>query len=200
MFSVVLALATILVAFATAGVPAAAAAKVVTATQCELALQVIRDVTSHHYGRPLVFETATSDVFVGQIDADALAKGWTKYVDGNSVDIASLPRQLAAEFLDRGLRTNSVSSCPSVRNWLTHHRIKYGIAAVHAVTARSIDDELPAGIFTVSLPVVSDDGQLALVYTSDVWGGLAGGGAIQLYRRQADGTWKFITDRRLWVS
>jgi hypothetical protein len=87
-----------------------------------------------------------------------------------------------------------------VRHWLTQHRIKYGAAAVHAVTARSTDDELPAGIFTVSLPVVSDDGEVALLYSSDVWGVLAGGGAVQLYRRQADGTWKLIANRRLWVS
>lgn len=188
-----------LIALATVAGPGQAAPKGGTAAQCEIALQVMKDITAHEYGKPMVFDTHRTDLLV-QVDAEALAKGWTKFVDGKTVEVASPPTQVAAEFLNGGFRKNSVSSCFSVRKWLTEHQIRYGRAAVRSVSARAIDDELPAGIFTVSLPVVSNDGQVALVYTSDVWGGEAGGGAVELYRRQDDGTWKFVADRRLWIS
>jgi hypothetical protein len=170
--------------------------KIATVAECEIALQVVKDVSAHDYGKPIVFDT--SDPTYLRLQAESLATGWTRPEAGKTVEVAAPPMQVAAEFVS-GVR-DSVSRCSSVRKWLIKHRIRYGRAAVKAVVARAVDDELPAGLFTVSLPTVSSDGQTALVYTSDAWGGEAGGGFAHLYRRQPDGTWKSEAVKRLWIS
>jgi hypothetical protein len=167
-----------------------------TAAECELALQVVKDVSSQDYGKPIVFDT--TDPTFPPFDAETLATGWTRFEGDKKIEVASPPTEVAIRFVG-GLR-DSVSRCSSVRRWLTQHRIRYGRAAVKAVVARAVDDELPAGLFAVSLPIISHDGQTALVYTSDTWGGEAGGGFAHLYRRRSDGSWRPDAVRRLWIS
>ena len=169
---------------------------IVTVTECELALQAVKDVSSQDYGKPIVFDT--SDPTYLHVNAESLATGWTRFEADKKIEVASPPTEVATDFA-KGLR-DSVSRCSSVRRWLSKHRIRYGRAAVKAVVARAVDDELPAGLFTVSLPIISHDGETALVYTSDTWGGEAGGGFAHLYRRRPDGSWKSEAVRRLWTS
>jgi hypothetical protein len=168
-----------------------------TAAQCRVSLQVVKDLASKDYSKPIVF--AESDPTDLDLNPARLANGWTKFEGGKAIEVHAPPTDVTAEFM-KGIR-DAVSRCSSVRSWLSRHKIPHGGAAVEAVVARANeDDELPAGIFTVSLPAISADGQTALVYTSDTGGGEAGGGFALLYHRQADGTWKSEAQLRLWTS
>ena len=169
-----------------------------TATACELALQVARHVTAHDYGKPVVFDDGDKKSTQAWINARALASGWTTTVEGRTIEVAPPPEEVATKFVD-GVR-NAVPRCLSIRDWLKSRKIAFGKRAVSSVYARSVNDELPAGVFTVGLPAISSDGDVAVVYTSDTWGGEAGGGFAHLYRRQADGSWMLVTVRRLWIS
>jgi hypothetical protein len=175
---------------------AAPTAKQGAAAQCEVALETVRELSSHDYGKPIVFEVLDGKYM--DLEAGVLAKGWSTSQAGKMTEILPPSPELAAEFV--GTARNAVPRCPAVRAWLTKHRVRYGRAAVKDVVRRAVNDELPAGLFTVSLPSISGDGRTALVYTSDVWGGEAGGGFAHLYRRQPDGSWKSVAVRRLWIS
>jgi hypothetical protein len=85
---------------------------VATVAECEIALQVVKDLSAHDYGKPIVFDT--SDPTYPHLDAERLAKGWTRFEGGKTVEVASPPMQVAAEFVS-GIR-DSVSRCSSVRN------------------------------------------------------------------------------------
>lgn len=159
------------------------------AALCDVALQATRDITTRNYGKPVVF--AIDDRQFVHIDPAVLATSWTADVPPQLPDLAA---RLAS-----GIR-NSVPRCSSVRKWLTGHRIGFGKAAVNGIVARAVDEIYPAGIFTVSLPVMSADAQSALIYTDDAWGEEGGGGFVHLYSRQADGTWKLAATQRLWIS
>lgn len=167
-----------------------------TNTQCEVALQVVRDLASHDYGKALIFDS--TDPRPTGLDAAALTEGWTTADAGATTEADPPSRQLVDDFVSDV--HNSIPRCSSVRRWLAKHRLRYGRAAVKAVVAHAVDDELPAGILVVSLSSVSSDAQTALVYTSDTWGGEAAGGFVRLYRRQRDGSWKSVSVRRLWIS
>jgi hypothetical protein len=163
MMSVMISTAITWLAAATALGTAEPTSTVGTVAKCEIALQVVKDLSSQDYGKPIVFDT--SDPTYLHLDADILTKGWTRLEAGRTIEVASPPMQVADEFVS-GIR-DSVSRCLSVRRWLINHRLRYGRAVVKGVLHRAVDDELPAGLFTVSLPTISSDGQTALVYTSD---------------------------------
>lgn len=167
----------------------------VNSAQCELALQITRERASHDYGKPVVFATSPPNDF--HVSAEALSGRWTNYVSGNSLDVTPPPAALVEQFASS--RRNAVSVCVSVRKWLAHHRVGFGKVAVKSVRVNA-DDELSAGILTVGLPVVSDDGQTALVYLDSVWGGEAGGGHVYLYRRRERGIWEMVGQQELWIS
>jgi hypothetical protein len=179
----------IILATAAAARVAGPNAKEAPVAQCDVALQVTKDLTSRDYGKPVVF--GVGDPTFVHVDPAVLTSGW-------KADVSPPPTDLAAQFVS-GIR-NSVPRCSSVRKWLADHRIRFGKGAVKAIVAGAVDEEYPAGIFTVSLPIISADGQTSLVYTDDVWGEEGGGGFVRLYRRQADGTWKSAAIQRLWIS
>ena len=72
--------------------------------------------------------------------------------------------------------------------------------AVNAVSSAEPSERFKASIQTFSMPIVSADGQRAVLASSQVSGALAGGGFLQLLERQADGNWKVIAFTPLWIA
>jgi hypothetical protein len=170
---------------------AAPSAQQGTAIECAVALQVIEDGTPSYRGDTVVFSTKDDRNSIPK--AEFLRQGWTRNDDGKSISVDPPPPEVVDEFV-RGVR-NSIPRCSSVRKWLTVHKIRYGRAAIDALAAQAVDDELPGYILTVSLPTVSSDGQVALIYTAN-----QGAGFAHIYRRQDDGTWKHVASHMLWIS
>ena len=84
---------------------------------------------------------------------------------------------------------------------LDYRRIGYGAQAVAAVLPRNPNDEnFGAGIFSVSLPILSDDGSRAVLISTFQYGRLDGGGGIVMLERQPDGKWQQSDVISLWVS
>jgi hypothetical protein len=83
---------------------------------------------------------------------------------------------------------------------LDDRHIGYGSKAVDAVNSSDPSVTFKASIETISMPVVSVDGKLALLASSGVSGPLAGGGFLQFLKRQAGGSWKAVGSSPLWVA
>jgi hypothetical protein len=77
---------------ATLAEAAAAISRPSTATECAVALQVMKDETSRDYGKPVVLSTV--DPTYLQLKAESLAQGWTRYEDGKSVGVDPRQRKL----------------------------------------------------------------------------------------------------------
>ena len=90
---------------------------------------------------------------------------------------------------------NAVTRCPAITKDLSERGIWYGNSAaksVSAITNPELDPEVDQHsktIASVYLPVLSDNGQTALLVESRSWAPQAGLGLIVKIERQANGEW-----------
>ena len=90
---------------------------------------------------------------------------------------------------------NAVTRCPAITTVLSERGIWYGNStakSVSAITNPELDPEVDQHsktIASVYLPVLSDNGQTALLVESRSWAPLAGLGLIVKIERQANGEW-----------
>jgi opacity protein-like surface antigen len=94
---------------------------------------------------------------------------------------------------------NAVKICANVRNFLDNRKISYGSDAINFIlSTEGMNFKIP--IFSMSVPVISDDGKDALLAESYSAGRLSGMGKITHLRRQLDNTWKAFGFWVIWVS
>ena len=161
---------------------------------CEAASAYANIVITKSNGKPVVF-ASDDQPFNGPI----VGGEWWKMEAELPLSAAVAPAALVKGLEAQGNR-NAVSRCASVRKLLESHHIGYGSKAVNAVSSPDPSEQFKASIQTVSMPIVSADGQRAVLASSQVSGALAGGGFLQLLERQADGNWKVIAFSPLWIA
>ncbi len=161
------------------------------AAACAVATSVMETLVAEQNSRPFVFqdqESSSRPALTGVSEAlprDPEMNKWLHLV------------QRLEESSDR----NAVARCSSVRTMLDRHRIGYGSRAVAAVLPRNPEEEeFGATIYSISLPLLSADGQRAVLEHSARNGRLDGGGSILLLERQPDGKWKQSNFIPTWVS
>ena len=147
-----------------------------------------------HLYRPTVFGTY-DEPFMTPINGF----GWYAADGDQSKTVAPPPVELVRQLEKLGNR-NAIARCTTVRDLLDQHRIRYGQKATAAVNRESPDGLWNAANFTVSLPVISADGKLALLASSQVAGPSSGNGFLELLERQADGKWKMVATSVIWVA
>ena len=161
---------------------------------CDAAAAYAKIVIANSKGKPVVF-TSEDQPFSGSI----VGGEWWKMEGDRPLSVAAPPAALVKRLEDQGNR-NAVSRCASVRKLLEGQHIGYGSKAVDAVSSPNPPEMFKASIQTVSIPIVSADGQRAVLASSGVSGALAGGGFLQLLGRQANGNWEVIAFSPLWVA
>jgi hypothetical protein len=92
---------------------------------------------------------------------------------------------------------NVLEQCAGLREWVERENVLVDKDEIDRLT---MPMDWTIVVLTQSMPVVSEDGRRAIVYTSDYAGGLAGASFQTFYERDQDGTWKFIGRRTLSIS
>ena len=164
------------------------------ALQCEVAAAYAAVIVARMKDRPTVFGTY-DEPFMTPINGF----GWYAADGDQSKTVAPPPVELVRQLEKLGNR-NAIARCTTVRDLLDQHRIRYGQKATAAVNRESPDGLWNAANFTVSLPVISADGRLALLASSQVAGPSSGNGFLELLERQADGKWKMVATSVIWVA
>lgn len=100
---------------------------------------------------------------------------------------------LSYQFLHQGLR-DPITACPLLRRRLDEAHIIHDQSQVDAIIdkPRANFSVYPISIFAIALPVVTDNGQEALVHTARGGGPLAGGEQVLHMRKGQDGKWRVI--------
>lgn len=127
--------------------------------------------------------------------------GWQDLAATQHDTSKSRPSSQLLSGLTEGYKKNLVSHCPVLVQRIKKAGTKVGGAAVDAI-ANSEDASglYPAEIVSLSLPVVSKDGQSAVMIVDSVVGSEAGGGAIYYLRRGVDGDWQVVDWWGTWIS
>jgi hypothetical protein len=175
-------------------------AKLGTSLQCDIAIQTAKAIIDNRGGKPVVFDDADESSMIVGGSAKSLATSWSRYENGKEIPVPNPPLSLAEDFFKSGGQ-NALPACSSMARMLRQRHVRFGPREVRSVVAHANrDDEYPAYIYAVGLPVISKDGALALLYESNAEGGLAGGARVDMLKKQPDGTWKVIATQGLWIS
>ncbi|MDG5495517.1 hypothetical protein [Niveispirillum sp. BGYR6] len=94
---------------------------------------------------------------------------------------------------------SAIKHCANVRKLLDSKGIRYGEDAVNSGSSSS-GALFKSAILGISLPVISKDGNEAVLVESFSAGMLLGRGNVTYLKRQPDGTWKVVGEAMLWVS
>ncbi len=94
---------------------------------------------------------------------------------------------------------SAIKYCTNVRKLLDSKGIRYGEDAVNS-GASSNGTLFKSAILGISLPVISKDGNAAVLVESFSAGMLLGRGNVTYLKRQPDGKWKVVGEAMLWVS
>ncbi|GMN01899.1 hypothetical protein [Erythrobacter sp. MTPC3] len=189
-------------------------------TRCGAASSYVAHELSNADGEKLVYgsddDASTFDItwisegkraemissFVEEPWIDVRGRSIWQGADSNSIGKTTADSSLLRKLFETGKATNAVQQCPSVRKVLNDHRIDYGEGAVRAVSA--IEDpnlgQHSKTIADVYLPIVSDDGQSAVLLVSRSWAPLAGAGVVVKIERQDNGEWTPTRVQQIWVS
>jgi hypothetical protein len=158
--------------------------------QCEAAWVYARMMVAELHGHRVVFDTHS---FAGaQITVEP--QGW--YVPHVGSEAPAPP----ADLIGRWPARNALRACPSLPQRLASLHIRYGDAAVRWALRQRRDGSYRAVIFTISLPLVSQDGQHAVVETSMASAPLGGGGTLVHLVRDSTGNWHSAGWKGLWIS
>jgi hypothetical protein len=144
---------------------------------CDVAVADFERILALHRDEPIVVQ---SDTNRSLDSADrVLNKGWRK----------AKPSRALAEKFAKAPPGDVLNACPSVRRLLTERKVAFGSEAARAAASseppREISPISSHLYLSMSLPVVSDDGQEALVVTES-----AGGASIAYFRRDDGGHWR----------
>ncbi|MQP65785.1 hypothetical protein GE253_10575 [Niveispirillum sp. SYP-B3756] len=112
--------------------------------------------------------------------------------------IAGPPNELISG-LRAGGGASAIKHCANVRKLLDSKGIRYGEDAVNSGSS-SNGALFKSAILGISLPVISKDGNEAVLVESFSAGMLLGRGNVTYLKRQADGKWQAIGEAMLWVS
>lgn len=92
---------------------------------------------------------------------------------------------------------SAIGACPAVRAMLDRQGIAHGPKAVDAVATLY---ELKATVINFSLPLLSREGDEAIMIVSRQYEPLNGGGYLEYLKRRPDGSWTVVAVTGLWVS
>jgi hypothetical protein len=108
---------------------------------------------------------------------------------------------LAARFA--AVRTGGpLTDCPGFSAFVISLGGRVGEVAEHRAlrTGRGDPDTYSSDFEEMSTPVLSADGQRALVYVASTCGRLCGAGSMLHIARQANGEWRVLDRVGLWIS
>lgn len=109
------------------------------------------------------------------------------------------PAALMAHFRQQGA-TNALTACAPVRALLQNQRIRFGRQATQQGLRQDANGVFASSIVSVSVPVVSADGQQALIGSTIASGTLDGAGLLFLLEKQPNGRWQVVAEYQLYVS
>jgi hypothetical protein len=191
---------------------------------CNAAASYLSNELSAADGEEFVFETHNDDSMFGGpwLTESEKAESVSQIVDlpwlefeGTSVWQAKTSDEVAITPDEIGLFKkllasqgveNAVTRCPAITAVLSERGISYGdsaVKSVSAITNPELDPEVDQHSKTITslyLPVLSDDGQSALLVDSRSWGPLEGVGLIVKIERQSNGEWLPTRWQMMWVS
>ena len=110
----------------------------------------------------------------------------------NDPDIAVARKQAKA-----GGRS-PVNECATAKVWLDKNGIRRGKVGPWEDLDRN--DEYPAEIIRMSIPVFSDDGSMAYMNVSHYFGPLGGGGMALIFRKSRSGSWEVVSKIGTYIS
>jgi hypothetical protein len=172
--------------------PAAASAAEPGRAACEVAAATITDHLATERGRVVVVVGVSPDAGPSKADiARRRLSDWSK----------AAPSQPLLRAWSAAPRTD-VLQCPAVQDLLARRGIASGQAAADPLRQGSGGKPLLSWrgeILAVGMPVVSADGQDALVEIGSACGGLCGAGFL-LHLRRANDAWAVAGSLWLWIS
>jgi hypothetical protein len=162
------------------------------AAQCELAAQIIRQEGHAVVNKAWAFEDARDSEQVNLSRYDFLdPRSWSNH--------RSPPRALIAELLREPI-ASLTAACPEVPGLI---KSLGGSIIDPNDSATYVGADLKSNgpeVLSVSLPVLDREGTDALVVVSRSCGFTCGAGFLCWLRRDADGQWRAVGSRGLWIS
>jgi len=127
---------------------------------------------------------------------------WSQDIPYKSAKKTLAEKQLLRSFLQNPKLKNAVTVCPSLQQFLRKNSVMIGQNAIERVIAQKDGEtnQYPRSIAAQSMPVLSDDGQSAMMFASRVYAGLAGGGLIIKIERRPSGEWQPTRAQVVWIS
>jgi hypothetical protein len=176
--------------------PAAVQADPAIAARCEVARSVIAGQIRTDR-KPVIIVSNTGFIGGDKLNLADFMNGWGRN--------AKPPRDLAGRFLATP-NVDLLASCAELPQALARDGVEFGDEAVTAMIERSRDAQgrmsmvYSSNILGFSLPVISADGQSAMMHSSGTCGALCGSGFVIWLKRDAEGEWKTQNSRMSWIS
>ncbi len=161
---------------------------------CQAATDYVTDVLARSRKRPVIFSTAIHPYF----RLRSIAIHWT----GPGPPAAGAERALRqlVRRWSRPRNLDAIAHCPRLRRFLESGHVAFSSEAVETAVRGQSNGLFAATIESLTLPMVSDDGDFAMLIAGSQAGGEAGGGRLVMLERQLGGAWKVIGDSGLWIS
>jgi hypothetical protein len=170
------------------------------ARACNAALTIVRTFTASQIsGKPWIVgdSPADEDIHAFAKDGQALI---TQQWQGErpSIDLANA--------FASAQPTSATKECPEISAYLDRVGMQHGDAAASAAMAadpkenRMIKPFFSATIFSLSFPVMSENGDEALVDVAVGGGITAGAGSVHFLRRRPNGEWTDIGQLHTWIG
>lgn len=161
---------------------------------CEVSLAFVKGLVGRNRSKTLVFTSEDDGPYISGLTG----LHWVSRLSGNGT--APAPPRALIRKLERQGELSSVSRCASIRTFLTSRSIAFGPAAVRRAQKLSKDFKWQAEIVGVSLAVVDDAGQSALLSSSGASAPLAASGAIHQLDHDGATNWHVTKSANLWIS
>lgn len=159
---------------------------------CSVATTYVEGLISTAKGHPIVFSREARPFQANPGD------GRWQQSQGSGLALPP-PAELIRHFRQQAI-VNAVGNCRSVRSLLTTRRIPFGEKAVDTVSTRDPSKRFKATVFTISVAVISEDGKMAILSSSEVSGLMAGGAHLYFLQKRANGKWKVVASSLLTVA
>lgn len=161
---------------------------------CEASLAFIKDFVDRNRRKTLVFTSEDDGPYIGGL----AGLHWVGHLSGDR-RVSEPPRTLLKR-LERQGELNSVSRCAEIRAFLDSRSIAYGPHAVGRAQKLSKDFKYDAQVVSVSLAIVGNASQTALLSSSSVSAPLAAAGAIYQLDHDSASKWHVTKSAILWIS
>ena len=165
-----------------------------TAAACEASLAVVRAMVATP-GVPLIF-----NAWEGRSSPDVSQTEYrwspTRYATAHHLPAPSRETITQLHQADN-LGRSAVTSCPTIRNFLTQHHVRYGEEATMSAI-RNHEQEVV--IVAVSLAAIDPTGRIALVTRGQSGTGGGGGGWMQALIRDRASGWQEAYTAPTWIA